>query len=418
MGKSFEIDKVLVWNAYQLVRRNQGAAGVDGVSIKAFETDLRNNLYKIWNRMSSGTYFPPPVRAVEIPKTGGGVRVLGVPTVADRVAQTVAATALEKVVEPMFHPDSYGYRPHRSAHDALEVCRQRCLHRNWVIDLDIKGFFDTVPHEYIMSAVGKHAPARWIELYVQRWLQTPTQQPDGTVLPRECGTPQGSAISPVLANLFMHYAFDRWMARENPGVPFERYCDDIVVHCVTQRQAGQVLAEITNRLADLGLQVHPTKTKIVYCRDDNRPGTAEHTMFTFLGYDFRQRVAKNRSGQLFRCFLPAVSKTALKAMGRTIRSWHLSRRTRYSWKDLAEWINPITAGWINYYGRYYSFELRPIMHRIDHHLVRWLKRKYERLRRKHRKAWQVLTQVSINYPRLFQHWRFGVKPSTRAIRAV
>jgi RNA-directed DNA polymerase len=418
MGKSFDIDKRLVWEAFQQVRRNRGSAGVDGVSVEAFEKDLKNNLYKIWNRMSSGTYFPPPVLAVEVPKQDGGVRVLGVPTVADRVAQTVAAKVLEAVVEPVFHPDSYGYRPSRSALDAVDVCRQRCLRRAWVIDLDIRSFFDTVPHELVMRAVRRHAPNRWVELYVQRWLTAPVVRPDGGVEPRRCGTPQGSAISPVLANLFLHYAFDAWMVREHPGIPFERYCDDVVVHCIGKGQARRVLADITRRLAGLELTVHPEKTKIVYCQDDNRPGTAEHTKFTFLGFDFRRRGAKNRNGQLFSCFLPAVSKTALKAMGKTIRSWHLNRRIGSTWEDLARWINPIIAGWINYYGRYYGFELRPLLHRIDCHLVRWLKHKYRRLRRRHRRAWQTLAKISLDQPGLFQHWRFGVKPSTKAIRAV
>lgn len=418
-GKSFEISKWKVQEAFQAVRANRGAAGVDGVSIEEFEKDLKNRLYTIWNRMSSGSYFPPAVRAVEIPKPGGrGTRVLGVPTVADRVAQTVAAHALEAEVERVFHPDSYGYRPRRSALDAVAVCRSRCLHRNWVIDLDIKAFFDTVPHAEICAAVDKHAPAPWIGLYVRRWLAAPIQRPDGTVVVPTRGTPQGSAISPVLANLFMHYAFDAWLAREFPAVTFERYCDDAVVHCVTERQARQVLAAISERLGSFGLQVHPDKTKIVYCKDDNRRGSAEHDRFTFLGYDFRRRSAKNKNGQLFLCFLPAPSKEALKAVGKQIRSWHLGRKVTLTWKDLARWINPIVAGWINYYGRFYGWELDPVLNRINGHLVRWLKQKYKRLRRRHAKAWNVLAETSLAYPGLFRHWRTGAKPRPRAIRAV
>lgn len=419
VGKSFDISKWRVQEAFHNVRANRGAAGVDGISIEDFEKDLKNNLYKVWNRMSSGTYFPPAVRAVEIPKPGSlGTRVLGVPTVADRVAQTVAAKALEGRVEAVFHVDSYGYRPGRSALDAVASCRRRCLHRNWVIDLDIRAFFDTVPHKEICVAVDKHAPAPWIGLYVRRWLTAPIQQPDGTLVVPQRGTPQGSAISPVLANLFMHYAFDMWLTREFPTVSFERYCDDAVVHCVTERQARQVLAAIVQRLGSFGLEVHPGKTKIVYCKDDNRQGSTEHDRFTFLGYDFRARSAKNKNGQMFRCFLPAVSKDALKAMGKQIRSWHLARRVTHSWKDLARWINPIVAGWINYYGQFYGWELDPVLNRINGHLVRWLKQKYKRLRRRHRKAWEVLTETSLAYPGLFRHWQTGAKPRTRTIRAV
>ena len=294
MGKSgladkpFVIPKQLVWEAYQRVKANKGAAGVDGRSIADFEVDLKNNLYKIWNRMSSGTYFPPPVMAVEIPKTGngGGTRMLGVPTVADRVAQTVAALALQARTESIFHPDSYGYRPRRSALDAVAACRQRCWKKNWVIDLDVAKFFDSVPWDLMIQAVRANITTdqRWVLLYVKRWLQAPLALPDGTVQERDRGTPQGSSISPVLANLFMHYAFDLWLTREFPTVEFERYADDAVVHCVTQRQAREVLAALAVRMAEVGLRLHPDKTKIVYCKDHVRRGDHPHTSFTFLGF--------------------------------------------------------------------------------------------------------------------------------------
>ena len=277
-----------MWEAYRQVKANKGAAGVDGQTIEAFETDLKNNLYKIWNRMSSGSYFPPAVKAVEIPKPhGGGVRVLGVPTVADRIAQTVVARRLEAKVEPIFHPDSYGYRPARSALDAVAACRERCWRKDWVIDLDIAKFFDSVPWDLIVKAVEANTDQPWVVLYVKRWLQAPLALPDGSVQQRDRGTPQGSAVSPVLANLFMHYAFDAWMVREFPGVPFERYCDDAVVHCVSQRQAHRVKAAIADRMAQVGLQLHPTKTRIVYCKDGTRQGVFPHTSFTFLGFTFQ-----------------------------------------------------------------------------------------------------------------------------------
>ncbi|WP_083715279.1 group II intron reverse transcriptase/maturase [Amycolatopsis keratiniphila] len=269
--KSFQIDKIVVWEAFQRVKANKGAAGVDEQSIAEFERDRDKNLYRIWNRLSSGSYFPPPVKAVEIPKAGGkGVRVLGIPTVADRIAQTVVRMYLEPKVEPIFHPDSYGYRPGKSALDAVGACRKRCWRADWVIDLDIRAFFDTVPWDLVLKAVAHHTDQKWILLYVRRWLQAPLQHQDGTLVARDRGTPQGSAISPLLANLFMHYAFDAWMVREFPNLGFERYCDDAVVHCRSERQARLVREAIAARLAQVGLELHPGKTRIVYCKDVDR----------------------------------------------------------------------------------------------------------------------------------------------------
>jgi RNA-directed DNA polymerase len=298
-GKPFDIAKREVWEAYRQVRANQGAPGVDGVTLDEFDKDLKNNLYKIWNRMSSGSYFPPPVKAVEIPKPhGGGTRVLGVPTIADRIAQTVVSRRLEAKVEPIFHPDSYGYRPRRSALDAVKTCRERCWKIDWVIDLDIQKFFDSVDHDLMVKAVQAHADVPWVVLYVKRWLVAPLVLPDGTVQQRDRGTPQGSAVSPVLANLFMHYAFDTWMAREYPGVRFERYADGAVVHCVSERQAKQLVQAIGDRMEHVGLRLHPDKTKIVYCKDGRRRLDYEHTAFTFLGFTFRARGARTKHGRL------------------------------------------------------------------------------------------------------------------------
>ena len=283
-GKSFDISKWEVWEAYRQVKANQGAPGVDGVTLEQFDEDLKDNLYRIWNRLSSGSYFPPPVKAVEIPKPhGGGTRTLGIPTIADRVAQTVVARRLEAKVEPIFHPDSYGYRPRRSALDAVGACRERCWKTDWVIDLDIQKFFDSVDHALMVKAVEAHADVPWVVLYVKRWLSAPLALPDGTLQPRDRGTPQGSAVSPVLANLFMHYAFDMWMAREYPGVAFERYADDAVVHCVTERQARNLVEAIGDRMEQVGLRLHPDKTKVVYCQDGKRRLDRELTAFTFLG---------------------------------------------------------------------------------------------------------------------------------------
>ena len=417
-GKPFGIPKSMVWEAYQRVKANKGAAGVDGQSVEQFEQDLRNNLYRLWNRMSSGSYFPPPVKAVEIPKASGGVRILGIPTVADRIAQTVVAMYLERLVEPIFHPDSYGYRPRRSALDAVAKCRERCWRNDWVIDLDVRAFFDSVDHSLMLKAVARHTGARWVLLYVARWLKAPMRQADGTLAARDRGTPQGSAVSPVLANLYLHYAFDMWLAREYPGVAFERYCDDAVIHCTSREQAVMVRDALAGRLAEVGLELHPDKTRVVYCKDADRRGDHEVTSFTFLGYTFRPRLAKNRWGKHFVSFLPAVSKDAVKAMSREIRSWHIARRSDKSLTDLAQMFNSIVQGWINYYGRFYKSMLYPLLRRINEHLVRWACRKYKRLRRRERRAKELLARAAQRYPGLFAHWRFGLKPDGWTMGAV
>jgi RNA-directed DNA polymerase len=404
--KSFAIPKQLVWEAYERVRANKGAAGVDGQSIAEFETDLRNNLYKIWNRMSSGTYFPPAVKAVEIPKPhGGGVRVLGIPTVADRVAQTVVALTLEPRTESIFHDDSYGYRPKRSAHDALARCRQRCWEKDWVIDLDVAKFFDSVDHDLMVKAVAANTDQPWVLLYVRRWLTAPLQLPDGSLQQRDRGTPQGSAVSPVLANLFMHYAIDTWLEREFPTVWFERYADDAVVHCATERQAREVLAALQGRMVEVGLRLHPDKTKIVYCKDQRRRGSSELTSFTFLGYAFGPRTAMGKDGKPFLTFQPAVSPRAMAKMSQEIRRWRLHLRTGLSLGELAEMINPIVAGWMNYYGRFYRSKLYPLLQRINTYLMRWAGRKYRRLHsyRRFTTWWRGILDRD---PELFTHWRW------------
>jgi RNA-directed DNA polymerase len=407
-GKPFAIPKELVWRAWKQVKANGGAAGADGVTIEMFEKDLKGNLYKVWNRMSSGTYFPPPVRAVEIPKSSGGTRMLGVPAVGDRVAQTVAAMALEPRTEAVFHEDSYGYRPRKGALDAVAACRQRCWERNWVIDLDIRKFFDSVPWDLVIKAVQANVTheQRWVVLYVKRWLAAPIVMPDGRTQARDKGTPQGSAASPVLANLFMHYAFDKWLEREFPLVEFERYADDAVVHCATEQQARKVLAALEERMAEVGLQLHPDKTRIVYCKDRNRRrSNCADTSFTFLGYTFRARQAPARQGggAMFSAFLPAVSKDALKRMSEEVRSWRIHTRSGTELEDIASWVNPIVRGWMTYYGRFYRTALNGLLQRINTYLVRWAKRKYKRLRtfKKVRKWWEGLT---VRQPHLFAHW--------------
>jgi RNA-directed DNA polymerase len=405
-GKAFDISKWEVWEAYERVKANRGAPGVDGCSLEDFEKDLKNNLYRIWNRMSSGSYFPPPVRAVEIPKShGGGTRILGVPTVGDRIAQTVVARRLEVKVEPIFHPDSYGYRPGRSALHAVEKCRERCWKSNWVIDLDIQKFFDTVPWDLVVRAVEANTDDPWVVLYVKRWLEAPLRLPDGTLQKRDRGTPQGSAVSPVLANLFLHYAFDSWLARLFPTVTFERYVDDAVVHCVSEAQARRVMAAIGKRIEQVGMRLHPDKTRMVYCKDWTRRGSSEHTEFTFLGYTFRQRRVRTKQGVKRSSFLPAISKGALKRISAETRSWRLHLRTGQAFVDLARHVNPVVRGWMQYYGAFYRSALYPLLSRINAYLVRWIQKKYKRFKGK-TKAYACWRGITDRYPRMFAHWKW------------
>ena len=405
--KPYTISKQRVYDAYRRVKANRGAAGVDGESLQHFEAALKDNLYKIWNRMSSGSYFPPPVKAVEIPKKSGGVRILGVPTVADRVAQMVVKLTLEPLVEPHFHADSYGYRPGRSALDAVARTRARCWRYDWVLEFDIKGLFDNLPHDLLMKAVRRHTDNPWVLLYVERWLTAPLQRSDGTLTPRTCGTPQGAVVSPVLANLFLHYAFDRWMDRQHPDQPFERYADDAVVHGRTAAAAEQLKADLGDRLATVGLELHPTKTRIVYCQDDDRQGTYPETCFDFLGYTFRPRRSKSRQGHYFINFTPAVSAAALTAMRQTIHDWRLHLKVDRTLDDLARWVNPIVRGWIQYYGRFYPSALYPMLRHLNRALARWVQRKYQHLARRPRRAMYWLGRVARQDASRFIHWQRG-----------
>lgn len=410
-AKPYVIPKQLVWEAYQRVKANRGAAGVDGESLAMFEKDLKGNLYKVWNRMSSGSYLPPPVRLVEIPKDNGGTRPLGIPTVGDRVAQTVVKMVLEPKVEPVFHPDSYGYRPGRSAPDAVAVARKRCWGADWVIDLDIRDFFGALRHDLLERAVAHHTDNPWVRLYIARWLRAPVQKPDGTLEQRTKGTPQGGVVSPLLANLFLHYAFDIWMRRTFPSVLFERYADDAIVHCRSERQAKLVLEAIRGRFAQCGLELHPMKTRIVYCKDDDRRGEYEHVAFDFLGYTFQPRRAKNRWGKFFVSFLPAMSIKAAKAVHKTIREWRMaSTRNNQRLEDLARLVNPVVRGWMNYYGRFYRSKCIQVLRHLNEALAAWARRKYKRLRRRERASMHWLGGIARRDPKLFVLWELGVRP--------
>ena len=403
-AKPFDIPKREVWEAFQSVKANQGAAGVDGQSIQDFEARLAGNLYKLWNRMSSGSYLPPPVRRVEIPKANGGMRPLGIPTVADRVAQEVVRRYLEPLLEPLFHADSYGYRPRRSAIDAVRTARQRCWRHDWVVDIDIKGFFDNIDHELLLKAVRKHTKCPWVLLYIDRWLKAPAMLEDGQLVLREKGTPQGGVISPLLANLFLHYTFDVWLGQHFRGVPFERYADDIICHCRSERAALALRRVLERRFAACRLVLHPEKTKVVYCKDTNRTGEYSLCRFDFLGFTFRPRRAKWRGDLYGTSFLPAISSKALKAIRQTIRGWSFQTRSDKELDDLARMFNPFIRGWINYYSHFYKSELYPTLRRIDVHLVRWVRRKFKRLRQQPNGARRWLARVIESSPTLFAHW--------------
>lgn len=407
--KPFCIKKMSVMEAYQRVRANRGTYGVDKVSLEEFERNLSNNLYKIWNRMSSGSYIPPAVRRVDIPKKGGKTRPLGIPTVADRVAQMVVRKHLEPMCEPQFSNSSYGYRPGRSAHMAVQQASENCKTYSWAIDLDIKSFFDMIDHALLMKAVRKHTRERWVLLYVERWLKAPVQLQDGTEEARTAGTPQGSVISPLLANLFLHYAFDRWMERYVPYCPFERYADDIIVHCQTLTQANYVKTEIARRLAECGLQLHPDKTRVVYCKygkSKSQGGGHKTVSFDFLGFTFKPRTRRIRNARLctWWTFEPAISGKAKKRLMDEVRSWHIGRQTGSTIGQLAHKLNPIVRGWVMYYGHFRKWELLGVLSAIDNHLVRWATRKYRRMKRSRMKAYAWLAAIKHQNPELFAHW--------------
>lgn len=403
-AKSYHISKRIVVEAYKRVKANGGAAGIDDESIKDFEKDSKKNLYKIWNRMSAGSYFPPAVKTVEIPKTDGKKRKLGIPTVGDRIAQMVVKMYLEPTVEPCFHPDSYGYRPKKSAIQALGVARERCWKYDWIIDLDIKGFFDNIDHELMMKAVEKHTQEPWILLYVRRWLEAPAQTADGITTQRTQGTPQGGVISPFLANMFLHYAFDKWMRRDFPTNPFERYADDVVVHCKTEEEAIKLKEAIKKRLQKCKLELHPEKTKIVYCKDANRKGNSQHEKFDFLGYTFRPRSAKNKHGQLFTSFSPAMSDKAKKKTKEAVKEWFKRVKSTRTLGEVAQVVNPVVKGWINYYGKYQASELSGTMRYIETGLMGWASKKYEKLKCSWKKRNKWLAKNKERKPDLFVHW--------------
>jgi len=410
-AKPFNIDRWLIFEAFKSVKSNKGSAGIDGVTIEQYEANLKQNLYKLWNRMSSGSYLPKSVRLVEIPKSNGGKRPLGIPTVEDRIAQMAAVKMISPILEPNFHDDSYAYRPNRSAHHALAKARTRCWEYDWVLDMDISKFFDTIDHELLMKAVKCHIQERWVLLYIERWLKVSYETLDGKVTEREMGVPQGSVIGPVLANLFLHYCFDKWMTIHHPEIPFERYADDTICHCRTKYEAETLNAELRKRFAQCKLKLNEEKTKIVYCKDNRRRGYHDQISFDFLGYTFRPRKTMNKAQhKAFTRFLPAISNKSKKKIKDEIRSWNLRSKAHTPLDLIAKYTNPVIKGWMNYYGKFEPMEMKLVMMGLNVTLAQWAKAKYKHFRRK---PWIVaykwLGDIARRSP-MFYHWQLGVYP--------
>ena len=405
--KSHPVTKRMVWAGYKQVKRNGGSAGIDRESIEQFDADMSKNLYKIWNRMTSGSYFPPPVRTVLIPKKQGGKRPLGIPTVGDRIAQTVVKQRLEPEVDAKFHSSSFGYRPHKKAHDAVSQCERHCRQMAWVIDVDIKGFFDNIDHDILMEMLRQHTQEKWVTMYIARWLKAGVEQEDGSIKQRCKGTPQGGVISPLLANIYLHHAFDSWMQAENPDNPFERYADDIVVHCQTQQGAEALLAGIEARMQQYKLELHPEKTKIVYCKDYRRNQKHDNRSFTFLGFSFEPRTLKSRVEEgRFLAFRAGISNQAKKTIRAAIKEVVQPKRYLHRIEWFAENLNAKIRGWYNYYGAFMREETLDVFTYINDKLVKWIKNVYKRRKKK---AYRKLREIQANQPDLFYHWTLGIR---------
>jgi RNA-directed DNA polymerase len=408
MAKSLPISKPMVYESYLKVCANNGGAGIDRQSIEAFNAQMSDNLYKLWNRMSSGCYFPPPVRTVLIPKKQGGVRPLGIPTVGDRIAQGVVKDYLEPSLEAIFHPSSFGYRPGRSAHDALEQCQRHCDMFGWVVDVDIKGFFDNLSHEQMLELLQKHTQEKWVLLYVERWLKAGVEQVDGSIEARTKGTPQGGVISPLLANVYLHHAFDEWMAAEESGCPFERYADDIVIHCASLGQAESVLEKLKARLRAFSLEVHEEKTKIVHCKSDNHRGGHRHESFTFLSYSFQPRYQKARPGKSKGSlqFSAAICQRAKANIREQIRGVLKPRWSTRTLQWTATVLNPKLRGWVQYYTRFNRYEALSVFYYLNVLIRKWIHHTHK-LRSKGRTL-KMYRQILKAEPELFYHWKLGI----------
>ena len=407
--KSVPISRTMIWDAYKKVRANKGSAGVDEVSMEAFDANRSKHLYKLWNRMASGSYFPPPVKEVEIPKKDGKVRKLGVPTISDRVGQMTVKMLIEPRLEKIFSPNSYGYRPKKNAHQALETVRKNCWKTDWVIDLDIKGFFDNIDHHKLMLALEKHVSEKWVLLYIQRWLNAPVlTKSEKQVEKQGKGTPQGGVISPLLANLFLHYALDKWLEITDRTVKYSRYADDVILHCVSKEHAEQTLKRVKERMKTCRLELHPAKTKIVYCKDYRRKGSYPIVKFDFLGYSFQPRTTKSKkTGKLFLGYDCAISISSRKRIADKLEEAMIGSRGFKSIVGIAQKLNPMIQGWVNYYGKFRGYELSKVFYLLRNRLVRWVRKRYKRYRTSLTRSFKWLDRVRKQYPYLFHHWKMG-----------
>lgn len=408
MTKSLPISKRMVWESYQKVVSKNGGAGIDGQEISSFKEHMAANLYKLWNRLSSGSYFPPAVRTVLIPKKQGGTRRLGIPTVSDRIAQGVVKDYLEPKMEAIFHDSSYGYRSGKSAHEALTQCQRHCQQYEWVIDVDIKGFFDNINHEIMMALLGRHTQDRWILMYVDRWLKAGVEQADGSLVKRTKGTPQGGVISPLLANLYLHHAFDEWMTSNHATKPFERYADDIVIHCNSKEEAEQLMAELTQRMSEFSLTLHPEKTKIVYCKNYTRRGCHDHESFTFLGYSFQPRTIRSKFDKTKRIIVYqcAISTQAKASIRKKLREVVRIRMSDISLSDFAQRLNPKIRGWWNYYTKFRKRETIQVFYYLNGLIRKWIKNTYKIIGKG--KLYNKYRAVLAENPKMFYHWQQGI----------
>ena len=398
--KSIPVTQKMVLEAYKEVRKKGKTGGVDKIDIEEFEKKAKDYLYKIWNRMSSGSYFPPPVKRVYIAKKGGAKRPLGIPTIGDRIAQMVVKQKIEVRLEKVYHRSSYGYRRGRSSHGAVEKVLENTKKYPWVLDVDIKGFFDNVDHVNLMKALELHIEEHWIRLYIRRWLKAGVE---GGSEVNQKGTPQGGVVSPILANLFLHYTIDKWFEIKYPKLEMVRYSDDSIFHCRTKREAEKLKQSLQERLEECGLEMNVDKTKIVYCKDYRREGDYPNKSFDFLGFSFKPTTKKGRS--LFLSYDAGISKESRKKIREELRRTKFHRWTNHKLEDVSKQLNPKIRGWVNYYGKYGKYALKEALIKLDRRIVKWVLNKYGKLKYGINRAYRWLKRAKKKFPNLFAHWR-------------